>query len=157
MPRQPREAGLNCPDSAELLLTLQSFRRRFSEPPDIAASIDSANSRGENSMKIIRTPFARQIRVDRDRNPAAAKLEFHLEIRFSGSFALPRPLEFGIVNQVAEFRYELLHCKHPALGVITPPGHSKSLRDWEATAVILILLTCASSNQRFGGNRRPGQ
>ena len=71
-------------------------------------------------MKFIRWPFARKIRVDRDINPAAAKIEFHLEIRFPGSVALPRPLELGLVNQLAEFRYEPLHCNHPARRVITP-------------------------------------
>ena len=91
-----------------------------SKPSDIAASIDSANNRGENPIKIIRWPFARKIRVDRDKNPAAAKREFHLEIRFPGSVALPRPLELGLVNQLAEFRYEPLHCNHPARRVITP-------------------------------------
>jgi hypothetical protein len=34
---------------------------------------------------------------------------------------LPRPLEFDIVYQVAEFRYESLHCNHPAPRVFTPP------------------------------------
>ena len=58
--------------------------------------------------------------MDRDRNPAAAKTEFHLEVRFPGSVALPRPLELGLVNQLAEFRYEPLHCNHPARRVITP-------------------------------------
>ena len=67
--------------------------------------------------------------MDRDINPAAAKIEFHLEIRFPGSVALPRPLELGLVNQAAEFRYEPLHCNHPVRRVITP-RHSKSLRDF---------------------------
>jgi hypothetical protein len=63
--------------------------------------------------------------VDRDKNPAAAKREFHVEIWFPGSIALPRPLEFGIVYRVAEFRYESLHCNHPARvlhPVIRNPG-----------------------------------
>jgi hypothetical protein len=29
---------------------------------------------------------------------------------------LPRPLELGLVNQFAEFRYEPLHCNHHAEG-----------------------------------------
>ena len=57
--------------------------------------------------------------MDRDKNPAAAKIEFHLEIRFPGSVALPRPLELGLVNQLTEFRYEPLHCNHPTGRVIT--------------------------------------
>ena len=58
--------------------------------------------------------------MDGDKNPAAAKREFYLEIQFPGSIALPGPLEFGVVYQLAQFRYEPLHCNHPARRVITP-------------------------------------
>ena len=90
------------------------YRTFTSKPSHIAASIDSANSRGENPIKIISRPLPSKVRVDRDKNPTAAKREFHLEIRFPCSIALPRLLECGIVYQVAEFRYEPLHCNHPA-------------------------------------------
>jgi hypothetical protein len=49
-------------------------------------------------MKILRTPFAGEIRVNRNGDPSAAKPEFHLEVRLFGGIASPRPLDFGTVN-----------------------------------------------------------
>ena len=73
---------------------------------------------GRVFSRVIQTPGRRRCKEEQKATSGATRIP--PRSRFSSSIALPRPLEFGIVNLVPEFCYELLNCSHHAPRAITP-------------------------------------
>ena len=71
--------------------------------------IDPVNGTTECSMEIVRSPLRRKKGVDGNGNPSASKRECHCNVRILGGVVLPRPLELGRLDQLAQFRNEPLH------------------------------------------------
>ena len=71
--------------------------------------VDPVNGTTECSMEIVRSPRRGEKRVDSNCNPSASKREFHRNVWILGGVVLPRPLELGRLDQLAQFRNEPLH------------------------------------------------
>ena len=71
--------------------------------------IDAVNGTTECSMEIVRSPWRGEKGVDGNGNPSASKGECHCDVWIFGRIVLPRPLELGRLDQLAQFRNEQLH------------------------------------------------
>ena len=71
--------------------------------------VDPVNGTTECSMEIVRSLRRGEKRVDSNCNPAASKRECHRNFWILGGVVLPRPLELGRLDQLAQFRNEPLH------------------------------------------------